>query len=90
MALPMAPVIFAVRLRVSADHVVAFDRLIDDMNAAATGVGRATSIEVATAEDHSDVAARGKTLLKRALKMPGDPYGNRTRASAVKGPRPNR
>ena len=58
MALQMAPVIFEVRLRVSADHAVAFDRLIEDMNAAATRVGGASLIEVTTAEGQSDVAAR--------------------------------
>ena len=54
----MAPVIFEVRLRVSADHDVAFDKLIEDMNAAASRVGRASSIGVTTVEGQSGVAAR--------------------------------
>src|SRR5690606_20312554 len=35
-------------------------------------------------------AAAGRVVLPQANRLPGDPYENRTRVSAVRGPRPNR
>ena len=57
---PMRPIVFEVHARVSADHTLAFDKLIEDMNTVASNVGRASSVEVVAAEaGRSDMAARG-------------------------------
>ena len=55
----MPPIVFEVITRVSADDQVAFDKLTEEMNAAASGVGRASSIDVTAVEPkQADIAAR--------------------------------